>query len=59
MGLKGNDRSNSRMMEEDIIRVMKSKGELIIKEMKHQPFSTGKTNLDNHKELLFICKFNS
>ena len=47
------------MMEEDIIRVMKSKGELIIKEMKHQPFSTGKTKLDNHKELLFICKFNS
>lgn len=59
MGLKGNDRSNSRMMEEDIIRVMKSKGDLIIKEMKHQPFSAGKTKLDNHKELLFICKLHS
>ncbi len=53
---KGNDRSNARMKESDIIKVMKSKGNLIIREMKHQPFSTGKSKIDNHKELLFICK---
>ena len=57
MGTKGNDRSNARMSEEDIIRVMKNKGELIIKEMCHQPFSAGKSIISNHKELLFICKF--
>lgn len=56
MGEKGNDRSNARMSEKDIIRVMKSIGELTIREMSHQPFSTGKSSIDNHKELLFICK---
>lgn len=58
MGNKGNDRSNARMSEEDIIKVMKSKGNLVIKEMEHQPFSTGKSKIDDHKELLFICELN-
>lgn len=56
MGKKGNDRSNARMEDEDIIRVMKNRGKLIIKEMSHQPFSTGKSKILNHKERLFICK---
>lgn len=56
MGQKGNDRSNARMNEDDIINVMKSKGKLIIKEMDHQPFSTGKSKILNHKEILFICE---
>lgn len=56
MGIKGNDRSNARMSEDDIKRVMKDKGKLIIKEMSHQPFSTGKSKIDDHKELLFICE---
>ncbi len=58
MGIKGNDRSNARMSEEDIKKVMENQGELIIKEMNHQPFSTGKSKIDNHKEFLFICKLN-
>lgn len=56
MGDKGNDRSNARMKEEDIIRVMNNNGNLTIREMEHQPFSTGKSKIDNHKELLFICE---
>ena len=56
MGIKGNDRSNARMSEDDIKRVMRNKGKLIIKEMSHQPFSTGKSKIIDHKELLFICE---
>ncbi|MDX4036508.1 DNA adenine methylase [Aliarcobacter skirrowii] len=59
MGIKGNDRSNARMSEDDIKRVMRNKGKLIIKEMSHQPFSTGKSKIDDHKELLFICELNN
>ncbi|OCL81609.1 Modification methylase FokI [Arcobacter porcinus] len=58
MGIKGNDRSNARMIEDDIKRVMENKGKLIIKEMSHQPFSTGKSKIHDHKELLFICELN-
>ena len=56
MGTKGNDRSNARMSDEDIIRVLQNKGELVIESIKHKPFSTGKTNLETHNERLFICK---
>ena len=56
MGQKGNERSNARMDESDIIKVLKSKGNLTIKEMDHQPFTTGKSKILNHKEILFICE---
>lgn len=56
MGTKGSDRSNARMKEDDIKVIMENKGDLIIKDIHHQPFSTGKSQINNHKELLFICK---
>jgi len=56
MAKKGNDRSNARMSDEDIVRVLENKGTLIIESVKHKPFSTGKTNLETHNERLFICK---
>jgi adenine-specific DNA-methyltransferase len=56
MGDKGNDRSNARMKDSDIIDIMQTLGTLSIKEMNHQPFSTGKSKIQNHKERLFICK---
>jgi len=56
MAKKGNDRSNARMSDEDIIRVLENKGSLVIESIKHKPFSTGKTNLQTHNERLFICK---
>jgi adenine-specific DNA-methyltransferase len=57
MEKKGNDRSNSRMDDKDIIRILESKGDLIIKSENHQVFSTGKTEINNHQERLFILKF--
>ncbi len=56
MANKGNERSNARMSDEEIIRVLENKGTLFIESIKHKPFSTGKTKLDTHNERLFICK---
>lgn len=56
MAKKGNDRSNARMEDKDIIEILENKGKLIIESIDHKPFSTGKTNLNTHKERLFICK---
>lgn len=58
MGTKGNDRSNARMSDVDIIRIMEQKGKLTIKDMVHQAFSAGKSQIYNHKERLFICELN-
>lgn len=57
MEKKGNDRSNSRMEDKDIIRILENKGDLKIKTIEHQAFSTGKSKINNHQERLFICKF--
>ena len=59
MGIKGNDRSNARMSDTDIIEVMEQKGKLTIKDMAHKAFSTGKSKIDNHRERLFICELNN
>lgn len=59
MGAKGNDRSNARMSDVDIIKLMRQKGKLVIKEMPHQAFSAGKSQIDNHRERLFICELNN
>jgi len=56
MGIKGNERSNAKMEDKDIIRILEKKGDLIIKSENHSVFSTGKSNINNHKERLFICK---
>ena len=56
MAKKGNDRSNARMEDNDIIEVLENRGKLIIESIDHKPFSTGKTNLDTHRERLFICQ---
>jgi len=58
MGTKGNDRSNAKMRDVDIIKIMKEKGTLTIKNMPHQIFSAGKSKIDNHNERLFICELN-
>lgn len=56
MEKKGNDRSNAKMDDKDIIRILEKKGDLIIESSSHQAFSAGKSNINNHEERLFICK---
>lgn len=55
---KGAGRSQSILKETDILSVLSKKGLVKVYEKDFQPFSTGKTNIENHKERLYICRVN-
>lgn len=55
MGEKGAGRSQAKISDDDIIRVLERKGELKIFETDFQQFTTGKTKIDDHKERVFLC----
>ncbi len=56
MAEKGNDRSNAKISDEDIMRILKKKGEVKIFEEDYKAFSTGKSDIRENKERLFLCK---
>ena len=39
-----------------MLRVLQAKGKTEIFSIEHQAFNAGKTNLENHQELLFVTK---
>lgn len=54
-----NSKSNSsknKMELADMIKVLSNKGKTKILEKKHNAFNAGKTNLDDHKEYLFVTE---
>jgi adenine-specific DNA-methyltransferase len=55
MAQKGNDRSNAKISDEDIMRVLSAKGEVRIFTQDYKPFSAGKSDIDEHEERLFLC----
>ena len=48
--------SRNKIELDDIVQILKRKGETKIFEKEHKFFNAGKTDLQNHKEMLFICK---
>lgn len=56
MGTKGAGRSQAKISDEDIMSVLNNKGKVKVYETDFNQFNTGKTNIDNHKERLFVCK---
>lgn len=48
--------SQNKITLEDIKGVLDKKGKVTVFEKSHQFFNAGKTNLENHKELVFITK---
>jgi adenine-specific DNA-methyltransferase len=55
MAQKGNDRSNAKMNDADIIRILSAKGEVKIFTQDYKPFSAGKSDIGEHEERLFLC----
>ena len=55
MAKKGNGRSNAKMDDTDIMRILEAKGRVQVFSHDHRPFTTGKSNIKNHQERLFIC----
>lgn len=58
MAQKGNDRSNAKISDYDIFRILKAKGEVTVFSEDYKAFTTGKSNIDDNKERLFLCKCN-
>lgn len=56
MAHKGNDRSNARITDEDIFRMLSSKGNVQVFSKAYRAFTTGKSNIRGNEERLFLCK---
>lgn len=49
-------RSNARISDRDIVRILQKKGDLTIYEMSYKTFTTGKTKKDDNIERVFYCR---
>ena len=55
MAEKGNDRSNAKISDEDIMRILKRRGQVRYFTEEYKAFSAGKSDIQNHAERLFLC----
>lgn len=56
MAEKGNCRSNAKISDGDILRILESKGSVQVFSESYKAFTTGKSNIDGNEERLFLCK---
>lgn len=55
MAEKGNDRSNAKISDEDIMRILSKKGTVKVFSEDYKAFSTGKSDIKDNAERLFLC----
>jgi adenine-specific DNA-methyltransferase len=55
MAQKGVGRSNAKISSEEIIDTLSTRGDVKIFDMDFNVFTTGKTNISDHKEILYLC----
>ena len=55
MSNKGNNRSNAKLTDKDILDILNAKGETKIFETDYRAFTTGKSNIEKNAERLFLC----
>ena len=58
MGEQGNGRSNAKIDDETILRVLKAKGDVRVFNVAHKAFSAGKSDRTDNVERIFLCKCN-
>lgn len=56
MAQKGNERSNARIADEDIFRILNDKGSVQVFSKEYRAFTTGKSSIRGNEERLFLCK---
>ena len=56
MANKGNDRSNAKLSDDNIMRILKAKGKVKVFSQDYKAFSTGKSKIAENAERLFICQ---
>ena len=55
MAKKGNERSNAKINDNDIIRILSKKGKVKVFSREYKAFSTGKSEIEANEERLFLC----
>ena len=55
MAEKGNDRSNAKISDEDILRILGKKDIVKVFSESYKPFTTGKSDISENEERLFLC----
>lgn len=55
MATKGNGRSNAKISDEDIMRILQQKGSVKVFSEEYKPFTTGKSDISENAERLFLC----
>lgn len=55
MAEKGNSRSNAKISDEDIMRILGKKGTVKVFEESYKAFTTGKSDIEENAERLFLC----
>lgn len=55
MSNKGNERSNAKISDEDIMRILQAKGKVLVFEEDYKAFTTGKSDIQDNTERLFLC----
>lgn len=58
MAKKGNDRSNARISDDDIYRILGDKGIVKVFSEDYKAFTTGKSDIEDNQERLFLCVCN-
>ena len=53
---KGNERSNARISDEEILASLKKRGKVQIFSEEYKAFTTGKSDRSDNQERLFLCK---
>ncbi|WP_101877004.1 Dam family site-specific DNA-(adenine-N6)-methyltransferase [Lachnoclostridium edouardi] len=56
MAGKGNERSNAKITDQDILRILGKKGEVQVFSESYKAFSAGKSRISGNEERLFLCK---
>lgn len=56
MASKGNNRSNAKISDVDIMQILQNKGDVKVFEKNYKAFSTGKSDISDNVERLFLCK---
>ena len=56
MAQKGNERSNARISDKDIFRILDAKGKVEVFSKEYRAFTTGKSNIRGNEERLFLCE---
>ena len=55
MAEKGDSRSNAKISDDDIYRILEKKGRVKVFSEKHRAFSTGQSDIQGNEERLFLC----